>query len=149
MVSSLRPSLCLEVMCSKTPFVPLDSYSLSFCLPPALCLQVVCSKYPVVHLDSLSLGRLLVCLQLFVFKWCARGRLLCLWIYSHRLWVCFQLYIFKWFAGLSVLCHCHCLMPRSYLQHSWCNGPLLRGIRFFQHQLHRFNSFLLAFTIVL
>ena len=36
MVSSLRPSLCLEGMCSKTLFVPLDSYSLPFGLPPAL-----------------------------------------------------------------------------------------------------------------
>ena len=36
MVSSLRPSPCLEGVCSKTPFVPLDSYSLPFGLPPAL-----------------------------------------------------------------------------------------------------------------
>ena len=36
MVLSLRPSLCLEGVCSKTLFVPLDSYSLPFGLPPAL-----------------------------------------------------------------------------------------------------------------
>ena len=48
MVSSLRPSLYIEGVCSKTPLVPLDSYSLPFGLPPALSssggLEVSCCK---------------------------------------------------------------------------------------------------------
>ena len=93
MVSSLRPSLYIEGVCSKTPLVPLDSYSLPFGLPPALsssgglevsccksgftvlplglslalCLQVVRSKENVMPLDlqTLPLGLLTaLCLQL-------------------------------------------------------------------------------------
>ena len=62
MVSSLRPSLYIEGVCSKTPFVPLDSYSLPFGLPPALSssgvLEVSCCKsgFTVTGSESSSLS---------------------------------------------------------------------------------------------
>ena len=145
-LSSLRPYLCLEVMCSKQPFVTLDSKSLPLGLPPALYLQVVCSKKPVVPLDSLSppLGLRLALSSSGALEedCCASGFTLAA-----------SGSAFSSLSSSGALEEAVVLLPLPHgsilLAAFLLQRTLLRGIRFFQHQLHRFNSFLLAFTTVL